>query len=103
MINFLYNNSIIINQLILLTILFIIIMYMQYIEDYKYNVTRTSLYEKYKVPIFIIACVGLVMNINIIDIILTKYKPHTTINLIDGSMITNRCLPNMFTTFPPPI
>ena len=49
-------------EIIIVLISFILILWFQNIEDYKYKNNRYSLYEKYKYPIFVSAIIGLILS-----------------------------------------
>ena len=52
-------------QLIIIIMIFIIYLWVQYMDDKKHNIKRLSLYEKYKNPILVSAIGGLLLNLDI--------------------------------------
>lgn len=58
--------NLIIKQIIIVIITFLIILWFQNNDDYKYNKHRISLYDKYKLPLLVSAIVCLVMNLSMI-------------------------------------
>lgn len=55
--------NLILKQLIIITGAFLIILWYQNVDDKKHNITRTTIYEKYKFPILVSAIIGLIINI----------------------------------------
>jgi hypothetical protein len=51
-------------EILIIISVFFITLWLQYSDDKKYNNKRVSLYEKYKIPLFFSAIVGLLLNIH---------------------------------------
>jgi hypothetical protein len=49
-------------EIIIVLLSFILILWFQNIEDYKYKKNRYTLYEKYKYPIFVSAIIALILS-----------------------------------------
>ena len=54
--------KLIINQIIVVVITFLIILWFQNNDDTKNKRTRTTLYDKYKLPLLVSAIIGLILN-----------------------------------------
>ena len=55
--------KLIINQIIVVVITFLIILWFQNNDDTKNKRTRTTIYDKYKLPLLVSAIIGLILNI----------------------------------------
>jgi len=53
--------NIIVFQLLIISSIFIFILWFQHIDDKKNNKIRTSIYDKYKLPILISSIIGLII------------------------------------------
>ena len=53
--------NIIVFQLLIISSIFIFILWFQYIYDKKNNKIRTSIYDKYKLPVLISSIIGLII------------------------------------------
>ena len=58
---------ILIVKLFIIIIIFILTLWLQCLDDKKYNKVRSTLYDKYKLPIFSSSCVGLLLNVSSLD------------------------------------
>jgi predicted permease len=63
----------IINQIFILIFIFILTVWFQNTDDKRYQKKRITFYDKYKIPIFFSAVVGLIMNL--FDIFNDNKKP----------------------------
>ena len=54
--------KLIINQIIVVVITFLIILWFQNNDDTKNKRTRTTMYDKYKLPLLVSAIIGLILN-----------------------------------------
>jgi hypothetical protein len=55
----------VIKQILIISFVFLTILWFQNMEDKKYNKERKTLYEKYKFPILVSAITGLLLHLNI--------------------------------------
>lgn len=55
-------------QFIIITIVFIIIMVYQEQQDKRHNRVRETTYEKYKLPLLVSSIVGLLLNLDILNL-----------------------------------
>ena len=84
-------------EIIIVLLSFILILWFQNIEDYKYKKNRYTLYEKYKYPIFVSAIIALILSscsfftINTENIILPKSLP-----IIEKIQSINKIKSNIF-------
>jgi hypothetical protein len=67
---------ILMNQVIVIAIIFFLIYWFQNIEDTKYKKNRITFYEKYKYPVFVSALVGLVFSYCNVSETIKKIKPN---------------------------
>ena len=92
-----------IKQILIIVFSFFLFYYIQYRDDKKYNIKRTTIFNKYKNPLLITSFVGLILNINLDTEILIpkltggndKYEN----NIYHGVSKFNR---DDFISFPPP-
>lgn len=54
--------TIIIKKILILISIFLLIYWLQSYDDKKYNIKRKSFYDKYKIPIFYCAIIGIILN-----------------------------------------
>ncbi len=57
--------NIYIKQSIIIIVILILILWLQYTDDKKYNIKRNTYYSIYKFPLFVCALVGLFLNFDL--------------------------------------